>query len=200
MSVARSSTLHFLKTLSHCIYFFSSYFFSLIPCRPPPPFCTQSWWAAAAQPTAALIFYGSSFTGHPWNVPSFPSSLILSGSWWVIYGRHPAVREMCVCFCVCMCMHIRERQWKNENRSFMAKSWEEKISSSARLPACMSLWLVTMEVHANTQLSQSYYFPFPYLYISLLSAPSLHYGLCRAPVVNSISEVYCTAAYGQIPD
>lgn len=78
---------------------------------------------SCGHPTA-LTFYRSSFSGHPWNVPSSPSSLILSGSWWVSYGSHPAAKEACVCVCVfcVLSVHIRERQWKNENRSFMAKS------------------------------------------------------------------------------
>lgn len=80
--------------------------------------------------------------------------------------------ETCV-WCVCA---YENRQWKNENRSFMAKSWEEQISPSASFPACMSLWLAKKEVHANTQLSQSSIISIPIFIHFTIVCPTLHYG------------------------
>lgn len=82
-----------------------------------------------------------------------------------------------VCVYVLVCLSAYEkREWKNENRSFMAKSWKEQISPSASFPACMSLWLAKKEVHANTQMSQSSIVSIPIFIHFAIVCPTLHYG------------------------
>lgn len=58
----------------------------------------------------------------------------------------------------------------------MAKSWEEQNSPSASFPACLSLWLVKKEAHANTQLSQSSIVSNPVFIHFTIVCPTLHYG------------------------
>lgn len=118
----------------------------------------------------------------------------------------PAAREVCVFVRLCvrpfrvLSVHIRERQWKNENRSFMAKSWEEQISPPARFPACVSLWLAKMELHASTQPSQSSIISHSHIYTFGHCLPHISLWACRAPVVNSIFELDCAGPYAKIPD
>lgn len=102
---------------------------------------------------------------------------------------------------VCACVYVWEKDsGKNENRSFMAKSWEEQICPSASFPACMSLWLPTKEVRANTQLSQSSIISHSQIYTFHYCLPHFPLWVRWALVVNNIFEVYCTGTYGQIPD
>lgn len=74
---------------------------------------------------------------------------------------------------VCFCVYMKKGSGgQNENRSFMAKSWEEQICPSASFPVCMSLWLTKKEVHAKAQLSQSPFVSISiFVYVLWLSVP-----------------------------
>lgn len=140
------------------LFLSSSYFVSLFQCQP-------------RQTTAALAFYASSFTGDPLKCSIFSHHpWFFQVSWWVCYSSLPGCS---LCACVC-------GVWKNGNRSFIAKSWEEPNQSLCQIPSMhVCLWLAKMEVHANTQ-PILYYFPFPYLYISQLSAAISIMGVQRS--------------------
>lgn len=98
--------------------------------------------------------------------------------------------------CVCGVCVYANRQWKNENRSFMAKSWEEQISPSASFPACMSLWLAKKDVHANTQLSQSSIVSIAAFIHFAIVCRTLHYGC--AELQRLIAYLKSTVGYWHI--
>lgn len=101
------------------------------------------------------------------------------------------------CRCVvCVCVHMwKGREREDENRSFMVKAEKSK---SVPLPvsqyACLSDWqrrnCVPKHSWANPLL-----FPFPYLYILLLSVPLSIMGCAELQWL-----IACSGTYGQIPD
>lgn len=107
--------------------------------------------------------------GHPWNIPSFQSSLILSGCWWVSYGSHCAAASVCgMCLCAC-----EKRQWGKKMK--IDHSWlKAEKSKSALLPvsqyACRSGWRRRQRTPKHSW-ANPLLFPFPYLYILQMSVP-----------------------------